>query len=63
MLSHTQILRNASECITVKYADLVTIDLSELDQPGGKEKLAAQLKDVVHEVGNFFFPRCLLPDY
>lgn len=54
MLSHTHILRNASECITVKYADLVTIDLSEFDQPGGKEKLAAQLKDVVHEIGFFY---------
>ncbi|KMK58779.1 2OG-Fe(II) oxygenase family oxidoreductase, putative [Aspergillus fumigatus Z5] len=38
----------------IKYADLVTIDLSEFDQPGGKEKLAAQLKDVVHEVGFFY---------
>ncbi|KAE8377487.1 hypothetical protein BDV26DRAFT_211296 [Aspergillus bertholletiae] len=37
----------------LKYADLVTIDLSEFDRPGGKEKLAAQLKDAVHEVGFF----------
>jgi hypothetical protein len=36
----------------VKYTDLVTIDLSEFDRPGGKEKLAAQLKNAVHEVGN-----------
>ena len=35
----------------VDYADLVTLDLSEFDQPGGKEKLAAQLKDAAHEVG------------
>jgi hypothetical protein len=63
VLSHTKRLGYASECITVKYADLVTIDLSEFEQPGGKEKLAAQLKDAVHEVGNLSFPQCLLPDY
>ncbi|KAA8647687.1 hypothetical protein EYZ11_010140 [Aspergillus tanneri] len=38
----------------LKYTDLVTIDLSEFDRPGGKEKLAAQLKDAVHEVGFFY---------
>ncbi|KAE8150219.1 hypothetical protein BDV25DRAFT_154822 [Aspergillus avenaceus] len=38
----------------LKYADLVTIDLSEFDRPGGKEKLAAQLKTAVHEVGFFY---------
>ncbi|KAF7591708.1 hypothetical protein BBP40_001221 [Aspergillus hancockii] len=40
--------------LDLKYADLVTIDLSEFDHPGGKEKLAAQLKDAVHEVGFFY---------
>jgi isopenicillin N synthase-like dioxygenase len=35
----------------VKYADLTIIDLGEFDQPGGKENLAAQLKDAVHNVG------------
>jgi hypothetical protein len=63
VLSHTKRAGHASECITVKYADLVTIDLSEFDQPGGKEKLAAQLKDAVHEVGNSLIPERLLPDY
>ena len=38
----------------MKYADLVTIDLSEFDRPGGKEKLAAQLKDAAHEVGIYY---------
>ncbi|EPS37614.1 hypothetical protein H072_8640 [Dactylellina haptotyla CBS 200.50] len=38
----------------VKYADLVTIDLSEYDTPGGPQRLAAQLKDAVHEVGFFY---------
>lgn len=37
----------------VKYADLVTIDLSQFDLPGGQEKLAQQLKDAVREVGKF----------
>ena len=35
----------------VKYADLTMIDLGEFDKPGGKEKLAAQLKDAAHNVG------------
>ena len=33
------------------WADLVTLDLSQFDVPGGKEKLAKQLDDAVHEVG------------
>ncbi|KAE8154398.1 hypothetical protein BDV25DRAFT_135834 [Aspergillus avenaceus] len=36
------------------WADLVTLDLSQFDQPGGKEKLAAQLKDAVHHIGFFY---------
>ncbi|PWY73649.1 Clavaminate synthase-like protein [Aspergillus heteromorphus CBS 117.55] len=35
--------------------NLVTLDLSLFDEPGGKEKLAAQLKDAAHGVG-FFGP-------
>lgn len=35
----------------VNYADLTIIDLGEFDKPGGKEKLAAQLKDAAHNVG------------
>lgn len=37
--------------MTVDWADLVTLDLSQFDTPGGKEKLAAQLKDAVHRIG------------
>ena len=33
---------------SVDWADLVTLDLSQFDVPGGKQKLAAQLKDAVH---------------
>lgn len=36
---------------------MTSIDLSEFDRPGGKEKLAAQLKDAAHEVGMTPVPR------
>ncbi|KAF2095025.1 Clavaminate synthase-like protein [Rhizodiscina lignyota] len=36
------------------WADLVTLDLSQFDVPGGKEKLAHQLRDAVHNVGFFY---------
>ncbi|GES64338.1 clavaminate synthase-like protein [Aspergillus terreus] len=36
------------------YVELTTIDLSLYDVPGGKEKLAAQLKTAAHEVGFFY---------
>jgi hypothetical protein len=45
VLSRTKSLGYVSECATVKYADLVTAVLLEFKQPGGKEKLAAQLND------------------
>jgi hypothetical protein len=35
----------------VNYADLTIIDLGEFDTPGGKERLAAQLKDAAHNAG------------
>ncbi|KAL7417102.1 hypothetical protein BDY24DRAFT_432851 [Mrakia frigida] len=36
------------------WADLVALDLSLFDQPGGKETLAKQLKTAVHDVGFFY---------
>lgn len=36
------------------WADLVTLDLSKFDLPGGKQELAAQLKEAVHTVGFFY---------
>ncbi|KAF4551898.1 Non-heme dioxygenase in morphine synthesis N-terminal-containing protein 2 [Elsinoe fawcettii] len=36
------------------WADLVTLDLSKFDQPGGKQELAAQLREAVHNVGFFY---------
>lgn len=38
----------------VKWAELVTLDLSKFDQPGGKQALATQLKDAVHNVSFFY---------
>lgn len=35
----------------VDWADLVTLDFSQYDLPGGKQKLAEQLKDAVHKIG------------
>lgn len=36
------------------WADLVTINLSFFDQPGGKQKLAIQLKEAISTVGFFY---------
>lgn len=36
------------------WADLVTLDLSQYDVPGGKQSLAEQLRDAVHNVGFFY---------
>lgn len=35
----------------VDWADLATLDLSQYDTPGGKQKLAAQLFDAIQNVG------------
>ncbi|CAK4030299.1 iron ascorbate family oxidoreductase [Lecanosticta acicola] len=36
------------------WAELVTLDLSQFDQPGGKEDLVEQLKYAAHHVGFFY---------
>ena len=36
------------------WADLIAIDLSLFDQPGGRQKLAAQLKGAISTVGFFY---------
>lgn len=38
----------------VDWADLVTLDLRQFDEPDGKQKLAQQLADAVHNVGVFY---------
>lgn len=37
--------------VAVKFADIATIDLAEYDRPGGRERLAQQLKQHVHNFG------------
>jgi isopenicillin N synthase-like dioxygenase len=36
------------------WADLITIDLSKFDEPGGKQELATQLKHAISTVGFFY---------
>jgi isopenicillin N synthase-like dioxygenase len=38
----------------LNWADLITIDLSQFDTPGGKQRLAAQLKNAISTVGFFY---------
>ena len=38
----------------MEWADLVTLDLSHFDKPGGKQELATQLRNAVHNVGFFY---------
>ena len=36
------------------WAEFVTLDLAQFDAPGGRQKLANQLRDAVHDVGFFY---------
>ncbi|KAG0650818.1 putative 2-oxoglutarate-dependent dioxygenase JRG21 [Hyphodiscus hymeniophilus] len=36
------------------WAELVTLDLSEFEKPGGKQRLASQLEHAAHHVGFFY---------
>ncbi|KAH8682295.1 2OG-Fe(II) oxygenase superfamily protein [Xylariales sp. PMI_506] len=38
----------------LEWADLSTLDLSQFDLPGGKEKLAKQLFDAIQQIGFFY---------
>ncbi|KAL3297475.1 flavonol synthase [Colletotrichum asianum] len=38
----------------LEWADLVTLDLSKFDQPGGKEALGKQLFDAIQNIGFFY---------
>ncbi|KAF3804743.1 putative 2-oxoglutarate-dependent dioxygenase JRG21 [Colletotrichum gloeosporioides] len=38
----------------LEWADLVTLDLSKFDRPGGKEALAKQLFDAIQNIGFFY---------
>jgi isopenicillin N synthase-like dioxygenase len=54
-LEDIQNYQSISETKTdLDWADLVTLDLSQFDAPGGKAKLAAQLKEAIHSIGFFY---------
>lgn len=38
---------------TVDWAELITLDLSEYEQPGGKESLVKKLEHAVRHVGKY----------
>ena len=40
--------------LLVEWADLVTLDLSKFNQPGGKEALAKQLFEALQTIGFFY---------
>lgn len=42
--------------VALDWADLVTLDLSKFDQPGGKEELATQFSRAIEDVGMFRHP-------
>lgn len=42
------------QSLVVDWADLVTLDLSKFDQPGGKEALAKQLFEALQTIGFFY---------
>lgn len=46
--------RTATDSATVDWAELVTLDLSDYENPGGKERLAEQLKYAAQHVGFFY---------
>lgn len=39
--------------VIVDWAQLVTLDLSQFDQPGGKQRLADQLFEAIQKIGEF----------
>ncbi|KPM37053.1 hypothetical protein AK830_g9522 [Neonectria ditissima] len=39
---------------SLEWADLVTLDLSKFDQPGGKQELALEFSKAIEEVGFFY---------
>jgi len=39
--------------VDLDWADLVTLDLSKFDQPGGKQELATTLSRALEDIGRF----------
>lgn len=53
------IASKSKQLYIVTYVDLATLDLSEYDKPGGKDKLVQQLKESILTIGSFRAPeRC-----
>lgn len=53
-MSRTETLSWAKPSISAEqgdWADLVTLDLSKFDRPGGKQELAAEFTRAIEEVG------------
>ncbi|KAL4887243.1 putative 1-aminocyclopropane-1-carboxylate oxidase [Aspergillus karnatakaensis] len=50
-LSYVQVPETSEN---LEWADLRTLDLSKFDQPGGKEELAAELRQAIEDVGFFY---------
>lgn len=48
------LLSSLADDSPVDWAELVTLDLSQFDKPGGKEKLAEQLTYAAQHVGFFY---------
>lgn len=46
--------------LKVEWADLVTLDLSQFEKPGGKERLAKQLHDAIQKIGRLSNPHLYL---
>lgn len=46
---------------SLPWSELVTLDLSDYERPGGKERLAKQLEHAVHHVGFFYVKNFGLP--
>lgn len=44
----------------VDWADLVTLDLSQFEKPGGKERLAKQLQEAIQKIGKLLVSSFLL---
>lgn len=38
---------------SLDWADLVTLDLSKFDRPGGKQELATELSQAIEEIGPY----------
>lgn len=52
-ITHICLGRHCLKNSTVDWAELITLDLSLYEQPGGKEELVKQLDHAVRHVGKY----------